>query len=116
MTVVLQFEPVWGTAESVTALYGIPRRRLLDLAKSGHIRARKLSPDSRSATIVFRTADVRDWLDNEAPTPRTQAFEPRNVRKEAAHDQGAEGCGPGSDDGSPTPLTGHAATVAGDTP
>ena len=81
MTVVLQLEPVWGTAESVTALYGIPRRRLLDLAKSGHIRARKLSPDSRSATIVFRTADVKDWLDNEAPTPRAQAFEPRHVGK-----------------------------------
>lgn len=83
MTVVLQFEPVWGTAESVTALYGIPRRRLLELAKAGHIRARKLSPDSRTATIVFRTSDVKDWLDNEAPTPRAQAFEPRHVGKRA---------------------------------
>jgi hypothetical protein len=81
MIIVMKMEPVWGTAESVTALYGIPRRRLLDLAKSGHIRARKLSPDSRSATIVFRTSDVKDWLDNEAPTPRAQAFEPRHVGK-----------------------------------
>lgn len=80
MTVVLQMEPVWGNAASVTALYGIPRRRLLELAKSGHIRARKLSPDSRSATTVFRTADVRDWLENEAAKPRLEAFEPRHVR------------------------------------
>jgi hypothetical protein len=76
MTVVLQIEPLWGTAESVTALYGIPRRRLLELARRGHIRARKLSPDSRSATIVFRTADVREWLENEAPAPRAEAFAP----------------------------------------
>ena len=80
MTVVLQMEPVWGNAASVTALYGIPRRRLLELAKSGHIRARKLSPDSRSATIVFRTADVKDWLENEAAKPRQEAFEPTHVR------------------------------------
>ena len=77
MTVVLQIEPLWGTADSVTALYGIPRRRLLELAKGGHIRARKLSPDSRSATIVFRTADVKEWLENDAPKPRAEAFEPR---------------------------------------
>ena len=106
MTVVIQMEPVWGTAESVTALYGIPRRRLLDLAKSGHIRARKLSPDSRSAPIVFRTADVRDWLDNEAPTPRTQAFEPRNVGR---RDEGADE----TDGGSPTPLVPLAGRKAG---
>ncbi len=87
MTVVLQVEPLWGTAETVTALYGIPRGRLLGLAKSGHIRARKLSPDSRSATIVYRTADVKDWLDNEAPPPRAQAFEPRRgARAEAAQE------------------------------
>lgn len=76
MIVVLQIEPLWGTAESVTALYGIPRRRLLELARCGHIRARKLSPDSRSATIVFRTADVKDWLEHEAPKPRSEAFGP----------------------------------------
>ena len=80
MTVVLQMEPIWGNAASVTALYGIPRRRLLELAKSGHIRARKLSPDSRSATIVFRTADVKDWLENEAAKPRQEAFAPTHVR------------------------------------
>ena len=83
MTVVLQMEPIWGNAASVTALYGIPRRRLLELAKSGHIRARKLSPDSRSATIVFRTADVKDWLENEAAKPRQEAFEPTHVRPPA---------------------------------
>ena len=77
MNVILQMEPLWGTSESVTALYGIPRRRLLDLARAGHIRARKLSPDSRSSTIVFRTADVKDWLENEAPKPRAEAFTPR---------------------------------------
>ena len=79
MTVVLQMEPLWGTAATVTALYGIPRNRLLELAKSGHIRARKLSPDSRSATIVFRTADVKDWLENEAAKPRQEAFAPTHV-------------------------------------
>lgn len=77
MTVVLQMEPLWGTADSVTALFGIPRRRLLELARAGHIRARKLSPESRSSTIVFRTADVKEWLENEAPTPRAEAFKPR---------------------------------------
>ena len=97
MNVVLQVEPIWGTADCVTALYGIPRRRLLDLAKSGHIRARKLTPDSRSATIVFRTADVKDWLDHEAPTPRAKAFEPRHVGKR-------EDSGPITDEGCPTPL------------
>lgn len=97
MNVVLQVEPIWGTAACVTALYGIPRRRLLDLAKSGHIRARKLTPDSRSATIVFRTADVRDWLDHEAPTPRAQAFEPRCIGKR-------EEPGAITDEGCPTPL------------
>jgi hypothetical protein len=76
MNVILQMEPLWGTSECVTALYGIQRRRLLDLARAGHIRARKLSPDSRSSTIVFRTSDVKDWLENEAPKPRTEAFEP----------------------------------------
>ena len=76
MTVVLQIEPLWGTAESVTALYGIPRRRLLELARCGHIRARKLSPDSRSSTIVFRCADIKEWLENEAPKPRAEAFKP----------------------------------------
>ena len=80
MNVILQMEPLWGTSESVTALYGIPRRRLLDLARAGHIRARKLSPDSRSSTIVFRTADVKDWLENEAAKPRQEAFEPTHVR------------------------------------
>ena len=80
MTVVLQMEPLWGNAATVAALYGIPRNRLLELAKSGHIRARKLSPDSRSATIVFRTADVKDWLENEATKPRQEAFEPTHVR------------------------------------
>jgi len=80
MTVVLQMEPLWGNAATVAALYGIPRNRLLELAKSGHIRARKLSPDSRSATIVFRTADVKDWLENEAAKPRLEAFAPTHVR------------------------------------
>lgn len=88
MTVVLQMEPIWGNAASVTALYGIPRRRLLELAKSGHIRARKLSPDSRSATIVFRTADVKDWLENDAPKPRAEAFPPNP-------EKGAPGTGEG---------------------
>lgn len=84
MNVILQMEPLWGTSESVTALYGIPRRRLLDLARTGHIRARKLSPDSRSSTIVFRTADVKDWLENEAPKPRTESFEPTRGARAAA--------------------------------
>lgn len=97
MTVVLQMEPLWGTADSVTALYGIPRRRLLDLAKTGHIRARKLSPDSRSATIVFRTADVMDWLENEAPQPRQAAFEPRRgVGAVVGRDPDADESGGGS--------------------
>lgn len=98
MIIVLQIEPVWGTADSVTALYGIPRHRLLELARCGHIRARKLSPESRSATILFRTADVGDWLENDAPRPRAEAFPPNpdpekpdaddeTGRKETNHEQ-----------------------------
>lgn len=75
MTVVLQVEPVWGTADSVIALYGVPRQRLLALARAGTIRARKMDPDSRSATIVFRLQDVREWLEKEAPTPRVEPFQ-----------------------------------------
>ena len=99
MIIVLQIAPVWGTADSVAALYGIPRHRLLELARRGHIRARKLTPDSRSATIVFKTADVGDWLENEAPAPHPEAFPPNpdpetpdagveTGRKEADHEQG----------------------------
>jgi len=74
MTVVLQIEPVWGTSESVAALYGIPRQRLLALARAGTIRARKMDPESRSASIVFRLQDVREWLEQEAPSPRVEPF------------------------------------------
>ena len=74
MTVVLKMEPVWGTAQSVAALYGVPRRRLLSLARAGTIRARKMSPDSRSSSMVFRMQDVRDWLEQEAPAPRARMF------------------------------------------
>lgn len=76
MTVILQMEPLWGTAETVTALYGLPRARLLALAREGSIRARKLDPNSRGSTVVFRTADVKEWLENDAPTPRAELFEP----------------------------------------
>ncbi len=74
MTIVLKMEPVWGTAQSVAALYGVPRRRLLSLAKAGTIRARKMSPDSRSSSTVFRMQDVREWLEQEAPSPRARMF------------------------------------------
>ena len=74
MTIVLKMEPVWGTAQSVAALYGVPRRRLLSLAKAGTIRARKMSPDSRSSSTVFRMQDVREWLEQEAPAPRARLF------------------------------------------
>lgn len=83
MQVVLHMEPLWGNAASVMALYGVPRRRLLELAKAGTIRARKMDPDSRTSTIVFRTADVKDWLENEAAKPRLEAFEPTHVRPPA---------------------------------
>ena len=77
MTVILQVEPIWGTAPIVSALYGVTRGKLLELGKAGLVRARKENPNSRSSRIVFRCADVRDWLENEAPTPRAEAFEPR---------------------------------------
>ncbi|HNX35160.1 MAG TPA: hypothetical protein PKM57_11065 [Kiritimatiellia bacterium] len=93
MNVILQMEPLWGTAESVTALFGIPRRRLLELARTGHIRARKLSPESRSSTIVFRTADVKEWLENEAPKPRAEFFEPTRGARVTAGDTPDEGGG-----------------------
>ena len=74
MIIVLKMEPVWGTAQSVAALYGVPRRRLLSLAKAGTIRARKMSPDSRTSSTVFRMQDVRDWLEQDAPAPRARMF------------------------------------------
>jgi len=84
MTVVLQCEPLWGSAAVIAALFGLPRGRLLALAKAGHIRARKLDPDSRTAAIVYRTADVKEWLENVAPQPRAEPFEARRGARAAA--------------------------------
>lgn len=84
MTVVLQIEPIWGNAASVMALYGVPRRRLLELAKAGTIRARKMDPESRTSAIVFRMADIKDWLENEAAKPRLEPFEATHVKPAAA--------------------------------
>ena len=83
MTIVLKMEPVWGTADSVIALYGIPRQRLLALARAGTIRARKMDPDSRTASIVFRLQDVKEWLEQEAPTPRVEPFEEGGTAEDA---------------------------------
>jgi hypothetical protein len=83
MTVNLQCEPIWGTAPTVAALYGLTAGKLRELAKSGHVRARKENPDSRSSRIVFRCADVGDWLENEAKPPRAQAFEARRCGRSA---------------------------------
>ena len=77
MNVVLNIEPVYGTAPTVMALYGLTRGKLLDLAKAGHVRAVKENPDSRSSRIVFRCSDVREWLETEGRPPRSEAFEPR---------------------------------------
>lgn len=77
MNIVIQTVPVWGTASVVRALYGLPAGKLRELAASGHVRARKLDPDSRTSRTVFRCADVGEWLETEAPTPRTQPFEAR---------------------------------------
>ena len=77
MIVVFHCEPVWGTLECIMGLFGLTRGKVIELAKSGTIRARKEKPDSRSARVVYRCADVKDWLDNEAPAPRAEAFEPR---------------------------------------
>lgn len=79
MTLVLNIEPIYGTAETVSALYGLTRGKLLDLAKSGQIRAVKENPDSRSSRIVFRISDVREWLETQGRPPRVEAFESRHV-------------------------------------
>ncbi len=89
MTVVIQMEPLWGTAECVTALYGLPRNRLLELARAGAIRARKPVPESRSSVVVFCTADVRQWLENEAPAPLPSSLPlPRGPAVPSAGDGG----------------------------
>ncbi len=79
MGIIIQTVPVWGTASVVRALYGLPAGKLRELAASGHVRARKLDPDSRSSRMVFRCADVGEWLETEAPAPRAQPFEARRV-------------------------------------
>jgi len=71
------FPPIWGRASVVVACYGITRSKVFALAKSGHIRARKEDPDCRSSRIVFRLSDVGDWLEKEAPSPRSMPFKSR---------------------------------------
>jgi hypothetical protein len=73
------------------ALYGLTRSKICELAKNGTVRARKEKPDCRSSRIVFRCSDVKEWMDNEAPKPRTEAFEPRRIT--AVQEQGKEGNG-----------------------
>lgn len=78
MTVVLNLEPIYGTAPTVIALYGITRGKLLELAKTGFVRAVKENPDSRSSRIVFRCSDVLEWMEQNGQRPRAEAFEPRH--------------------------------------
>ncbi len=79
MNIVIQTVPVWGTSPIVRALYGMPEQKLRELVRAGHVRARKLDPDSRSSRVVYRCADVGEWLETEAPAPRAQPFEARRV-------------------------------------
>ena len=67
--------PVWVPAQKAVELYGVPTYKLLELAKAGFIRARKLEPDSRSSRTVYRCADIDDWLLNDAPKVREEKFE-----------------------------------------
>ena len=84
MSVNLNIKPIWGTSDTVVALYGVTAERLLELGRHGLIRARKLNPDSRSSRIVFRCEDVEEWLENEAPKPRADAFELRRPKSAPA--------------------------------
>ena len=77
MGIIIQTVPVWGTASVVRALYGLPAGKLRELAASGHVRARKLDPDSRSSRVVYRCADIGEWLDAEALNAGGRAFENR---------------------------------------
>lgn len=76
MTIVITCEPIWGTGPTVAALTGLTLGKIRELAKSGHVRARKENPESRSSRIVFRVSDINDWLEHEAPSPRAQGFKP----------------------------------------
>lgn len=82
--VIINVDPVWGTSPVVSARYGITQGKLRELARSGIVRARKENPDSRTSRTVFRCSDVNEWLENEAPRPRAEAFEPRRRRLAAA--------------------------------
>ena len=59
MNVILQMEPLWGTSESVTALYGIPRRRLLDLDADPVAVDAALATDPALAPLVEATPGRR---------------------------------------------------------
>jgi hypothetical protein len=79
---------LWGSAPTISALFGLPRGRLLTLAKQGHIRARKLDPAKRTSATVYKVGDVKDWLENEAPSPRAEPFEARRRAAGAGVAQG----------------------------
>lgn len=76
MTIVITFEPIWGTGPTVAVLTGLTLGKIRELVKFGHVRARKENPESRSSRIVFRVSDINDWLEHEAPAPTAQGFQP----------------------------------------
>ena len=84
MTIIITFEPTWGTGPTVAALTGLTLGKIRELVKAGHVRARKENPESRTSRIVFRVSDINEWLEHEALPPKAQGFQPRKRANIAA--------------------------------
>lgn len=67
--VIVQVMPVWGRADTVVALTGVPENVIKKLYNDGEVRARKMDPDKAKSAVVFKVQDVLDWLDNHAGKP-----------------------------------------------
>jgi len=54
--------PIWGTAQRVEEMFGIPKTSLRRLVNEGYVRCRKLFAEKQSRS-VFRIADIEEYLE-----------------------------------------------------
>lgn len=71
--------PLWADAKLVLQRIGLPRQRLIEQARAGHVRSVKFS-ETRQAARLYHTGDVLDAMDRLAagaqPRRRTRARPP----------------------------------------
>lgn len=61
--VVLAAVPEWGQFGVVHALFGLAKAQLRAMVCDGRVIAKKLDPDARNSTTLYRIADVRAAMD-----------------------------------------------------